>query len=403
MKPYLFVRKSPPAQKKLIGTSRHIMKVESNSDKSARIKISSIIMAMIIANLGLFTYPNTSQASILDVISNIFTTSKVSASVGQDLKTQSDPAVMDQRLYSKQLLHSATNINPNPNKDEVAMLVVSGSALLSESGPAGTTLDIENEPQNTQISTYKVQKGDNLENIAKMFDVSVNTIVWANDLNRKAVLQEGQNLTILPISGVKYTIKKGDTLISIAKKLGADLDEITRFNDMSDKSILIPGTDIIIPDIESHTNPGGGDGLNYAALGSTQSNSPPSSVRGANAPSYPGYYMRPISGGTITQGLHGYNAVDIGAESGTPIYAAATGTVIVSNTGGWHGGYGNYVVISHSNGTQTLYAHTLKNLVSAGDIVKKGQIIAQVGSTGKSTGSHLHFEVHAGKNFVLGD
>jgi murein DD-endopeptidase MepM/ murein hydrolase activator NlpD len=83
---------------------------------------------------------------------------------------------------------------------------------------------------------------------------------------------------------------------------------------------------------------------------------------------------------------------------GTPIRASAAGTVIVSKTGGWHGGYGNYVIISHSNGTQTLYAHTQKNFVSVGDSVEQGQLIARVGNTGNSTGPHVHFEIRGAKN-----
>lgn len=322
-------------------------------------------------------YPATTHANVFDMISNIFRVPQASA------------IAIDQRQNANQLLHSVVNINPNPNKDEVAMIVVSGSALLSESGPSGTALDIASEPQSTQISTYKVQKGDTLEGIANMFDVSVNTILWVNDLSRSSVLREGQNLTILPISGIKHTIAKGDNLGLIAKKYGADTDEILKYNDITSKSILIPGTDLIIPDVESQYVPS--SGISKSGLASN-------SVRGANWPSYPGYYIRPIKGGTKTQGLHGNNAVDLADEFGTPIYAAAAGTVIISNTGGWHGGYGNYIVISHNNGTQTLYAHTSKNLVSAGDIVKQGQEIAKMGSTGKSTGSHVHVEIHGASN-----
>jgi murein DD-endopeptidase MepM/ murein hydrolase activator NlpD len=92
-----------------------------------------------------------------------------------------------------------------------------------------------------------------------------------------------------------------------------------------------------------------------------------------SGPSYPGYYMRPIIGGRKSQGIHGHNGVDLAAPVGTPIYAAAGGSVIVSiANGGWNGGYGNYVVISHPNGTQTLYAHNSANLVSVGDKVSRG-------------------------------
>ncbi|HRH55479.1 MAG TPA: M23 family metallopeptidase, partial [Candidatus Paceibacterota bacterium] len=100
----------------------------------------------------------------------------------------------------------------------------------------------------------------------------------------------------------------------------------------------------------------------------------------------------------LSQGIHGWNGVDMSAPSGTPIYAAAGGTVIVSRVGGWNGGYGNYVVIEHAGGVQTLYAHMATDSVSVGETVSRGQNIGTVGNTGQSTGYHLHFEVRGAKN-----
>ncbi len=115
---------------------------------------------------------------------------------------------------------------------------------------------------------------------------------------------------------------------------------------------------------------------------------------GGGGPAIAGYFAWPIQGGVITQGLHGWNAVDIGAPRGTSILAAAEGTVIIAkNNGAWNGGYGNYLVIQHPNGTQTLYAHAVTVLVSVGDHVTQGQTIAKEGMTGLATGPHLHFEV----------
>ena len=111
-----------------------------------------------------------------------------------------------------------------------------------------------------------------------------------------------------------------------------------------------------------------------------------------------GYYANPVPGAILTQGLHGYNSVDLGAPLGTPIYAAAEGNVITSKQGGWNGGYGSMIVISHDNGTQTLYSHQSENVVSVGQKVSKGQLIGYIGSTGRSTGNHLHFEVRGAKN-----
>jgi murein DD-endopeptidase MepM/ murein hydrolase activator NlpD len=108
--------------------------------------------------------------------------------------------------------------------------------------------------------------------------------------------------------------------------------------------------------------------------------------------------MRPVASGIRTQGIHGHNGVDLASSVGTPIYAAATGNVIISRVGGWNGGYGNYIVISHSNGTQTLYGHLNSISVNSGDNVVKGQFIGTMGNTGKSTGPHLHFEIRGARN-----
>ena len=108
--------------------------------------------------------------------------------------------------------------------------------------------------------------------------------------------------------------------------------------------------------------------------------------------------MKPISGGRKSQGIHGHNGVDLAAPVGTPIMASASGKVIISRTGGYNGGYGTYVVISHSNGTQTLYAHMSDNYVTVGESVSQGQTIGEIGMTGRTTGPHIHFEVRGASN-----
>ena len=115
-------------------------------------------------------------------------------------------------------------------------------------------------------------------------------------------------------------------------------------------------------------------------------------------PNVSGYFIHPMPGTVRTQGIHGYNGVDYGAPIGTPVRAAAGGSVITSRVGGWNGGYGNFVVIQHANGTQTLYGHLSKNSVWQGQNVVQGQIIGYSGNTGRSTGPHLHFEVRGARN-----
>ncbi len=258
---------------------------------------------------------------------------------------------------------------------------VEGNALVSSVGPSGAALDsLFHKPTSDQISIYVVREGDTLSQIAEMFDVTVNTIKWGNNLTSNT-LKEGDTLVILPISGVKHVVVKGDTIVSVAKKYRGDANEIIAYNNLQEGDSLTVGSVIIVPDGEVLApspviRPAGSFGLKE----------------------YAGYYMRPIVGGRKTQGIHGYNGIDIGASTGTPILAAADGEVIISRTGGWNGGYGNYIVIRHSNGTQTLYAHNSRNNVSVGDTVKQGEVIGMVGSTGKVTGPHLHFEIRGAKN-----
>lgn len=218
-----------------------------------------------------------------------------------------------------------------------------------------------------------------------MFNVSVNTVIWANNLKNARDVHFGDTLVILPISGIERTIVKGDTLKSLAKKYNADADEIAQYNGLELTGALAVGSTIIIP---------GGE-IAVSAAPRPQS----SPLLGGGGTFIAGYYGNPVPGGIITQRLHGWNGIDIGAARGTPVYAAAEGTVIIARGGGaWNGGYGNYVVITHNNGTQTLYSHLRSTAVSPGQSVSRGQTIGYVGSTGKVTGTHLHFEVRGAAN-----
>ncbi|HZT35936.1 MAG TPA: LysM peptidoglycan-binding domain-containing M23 family metallopeptidase, partial [Nitrososphaera sp.] len=226
-----------------------------------------------------------------------------------------------------------------------------------------------------------------------------------NDLE-KAPIVVGQTLVILPVSGVSYTIQKGDSLQSIAKKLKGDPDDIAYFNGIDPSAPLNVGDQIVVSDGEETPPPApatpsapstvGARGLFGTDTGVVK-NAP--KVRLGIALPDDSYFAWPVAGGVRTQGLHGHNGVDIGAPTGTSILAAAAGKVIFArDDDGWNGGYGNYVVISHPNGTQTLYAHMSKVLVSTGDTVSKKETIVLVGETGKATGPHLHFEVRGGRN-----
>jgi len=288
------------------------------------------------------------------------------------------------------VLAPANHIDPNPAKGGGDISVVEGKALYAENSLSGVAVDINKPENNGQISVYEVRKGDTLTQIADMFGVSVNTIRWANDFSGD--IKPGQSLIILPISGVKHIVKNGGTIKDIADIYGADAREIALFNGLPEDAKLKAGDEIIVPHAEikhedSEDKPKS-KAKTYAKAGAAKTSSISTS----------GYFTNPAPGAILTQGVHGYNGVDLGAPVGTPIYAAAGGSVITSKEGGWNGGYGSMIIISHNNGTQTLYGHLSGNVAAAGQKVAKGDLIGYMGSTGKSTGSHLHFEVRGGKN-----
>lgn len=281
------------------------------------------------------------------------------------------------------VLFAAQNADPNPAKGGGDITVVDEVALLAEVGPEGTLANIEeSKAANGQISLYVVRDGDTLSQIAEMFSVSTNTVLWANDLKSSRDIHPGDQLVILPITGVRHTVQKGETLASIVKKYKGTMEDVLSYNRLEAGASLAVGDVIVIPD---------GVETVVSSSGTT------AAIRGGGGPAISGYYIRPVNG-KKTQGLHGYNGVDIAAPVGTPVVASASGSITVARGYGWNGGYGSYVVISHPNGTQTVYAHLSSVIVSQGASAVQGQVIGYVGSTGRSTGAHLHFEVRGAKN-----
>ena len=351
-----------------------------------------------------FVYPTIAHAGLFSFVAD-FSPNKVSAETAPITTSTTPDKVNSQNMV---ILSAATNPDPNPDNVTSVDLPVLGNAI----APEAATLDSATNTIgfiNTAISTYVVRQGDTPALIAKLFGVSVNTIIWANDLSSDPVLTPGQTIVILPVSGINYIFKKGDTLSGVVKKFNADLTEVLQYNNITASSSLAIGDTIIIPDAELGTfkNPSDNKQNTTTTARYTGKGIPPRSLWGVtgenpahdtNGPDLGDYFLRPIAHGIVSQGLHGYNAVDLAAPVGTPIMASAGGVVIISKVGGWNGGYGNYIVISHPNGTQSVYGHESRNYVSVGQTVTQGQIIGLVGKTGEATGPHLHFEIRRARN-----
>ena len=231
--------------------------------------------------------------------------------------------------------------------------------------------------------------GDTVSTIARKFNISINTIIWANDLTSYGFIKPGQQLTILPYSGIVYTVKTGDTLSKIANKYNINTDKILSCNNLGNalkigQKIIIPGVQKLaeaVPVTPRVTK-------NYTGISIIKD-----IIKAPSAPVSGGRMTWPTQGYRITQYYSWkHTGVDIANKIGTPIYAADDGIVIIAQ-GGYNGGYGNTIVIDHGNGKRTRYGHASKLFVKVGDEVEKGENIAAMGSTGRSTGPHLHFEV----------
>ncbi len=324
--------------------------------------------------------PSSADASVLSSIGSLFS-NRVTYTSESSYDSQTVP-----------LLRAARNLDPKAAIGGGDIVVRNGVALVAESGPEGGIAEfVEGAKTGGQISVYIVQKGDTLSDIAESFGVSVNTIKWANDIKRGSTINIGQKLVILPVTGIKYTIKRGGTLRDVIKKYGGSLEEAAEYNGVGPDEELSKGTVVIIPNGELASP--------RPVRRLARSSGITSRARNVSNRDLGGYYVHPLNnGGTKTQGIHGYNAVDIAAPTGTPIVASASGTVILARRYGYNGGYGRYTIIKHPNGTQTVYAHMSKNISYEGQWVTQGQVIGYVGNTGRSTGPHVHFEVRGAKN-----
>lgn len=358
--------------------------------------------------ISLFTKPYIIKAcSFVAIISIIAGTPKladasffsdVTALVFGGAKAQADESITpinDNNSQNVAILETES-VNPDIKNSEpqIDPIIGQGGSFIYNEGLSEidiSALNLEKSLLSDQIVIYTVKRGDTLSEIAELFGLSLNTIRWENNISGQTI-SIGQKLNILPVTGVKHIVKSGDTISKIATKYEAEAEDISIFNDISKEVGLKVGQVLIVP-----------NGIIKAVVSTAKPSSSTGKVVVSNTKVESGYYIRPASGrvtspyGSRKGGFH--PGVDIGNVRGTPIFAAASGTVVKVVTGcvegkkSCGGGYGNNIDIIHVNGTTTRYAHLSKVTVRVGDNISQSEQIGALGNTGSSTGPHLHFEI----------
>jgi murein DD-endopeptidase MepM/ murein hydrolase activator NlpD len=258
-----------------------------------------------------------------------------------------------------------------------------------------------------QLNTYAVVAGDTLFGIALKFGLRPETILWSNYETLKDnpdLLSVGQKLTIPPENGLIVQVERGDTIEGLARRFGVPAERIVKepLNGLRDINQLLQiGQRIFVPGGERET-------VIWQIPKLVEVRRSTSGVRVYRVGKCGEVAIPPLGSGNFLwpanrRYLSGYNfssvhpGIDIAGRLGEPIYASDAGTVIYAgyslNAAGRPVGYGQYVVLDHGNGYQTLYAHASQLFVRCGQQVQRGQVIAAIGSVGRSTGPHLHYEI----------
>lgn len=244
-----------------------------------------------------------------------------------------------------------------------------------------------------EIINHVVQEGETLSSIAERYGLDITTILWENDMSEKDAIKPGKELRILPVDGVRHKVQRGETIYSVGKRYGLDGSQVQvivdyPFNEfLNDETFeLATGQFIMVP-----------QGVPPQKKATTQPTRSYTAITTPDAGSVNafGSFVWPAAG-RITQGYSFYHkAIDIANSGGGAILSADAGTVIQA---GWpdNWGYGNRVMVDHGNGYVTMYAHLSVIQVSPGQRVNRGDVLGQMGSTGRSTGIHLHFEIRQG-------
>ncbi len=299
------------------------------------------------------------------------------------------------------VLPTPTPASDPGNRADMAPAARGGPRLMSDETvlvrQASPLTPYINRPRKGVI-TYTVQAGDTMFGIAQTFNLAPETILWANSelKDNPDLLSVDMDLAVPPADGVLHTVQKGDTLESIASKYKVTADAISTaiWNNLVPGQELTAGQTLFVP--------GGKRELVVWQLPATTKPATATGARGwtnagqclnvsANAVGT-GKFIWPSNAHWVSGNPYAWwhRGVDLSAHLGDPIYAADTGTVLWAGPNSW--GYGNMVLLDHGNGWQTLYAHLSQVYVRCGQQILQGATIGLAGSTGNSTGPHLHFE-----------
>ncbi|MCQ2981984.1 MAG: M23 family metallopeptidase [Treponemataceae bacterium] len=249
----------------------------------------------------------------------------------------------------------------------------------------GNLFETDGVPFTEPVSyiSYTVKSGENISSISKKFGLSnISTLIAVNNIQNVRTLRAGQVLSVPNTDGIIHTVGAGESLAGISAKYKIAVEDILDVNDL-ETSVIIKGQRLFIPGV--HLD----NGTLKKALGELFMNPLSATYR---ISSYFGLRADPFTGVRSN-----HTGMDLACPTGTPIKCAKSGRVA---TVGWTNVYGNYVIVTHDNGYQTLYAHMSKTSVKTGQVVDQGTQLGLVGSTGYSTGPHLHFSVYKNGKLV---
>lgn len=288
-----------------------------------------------------------------------------------------EPEQATQQTKQQGLTAEENIIEVTPPQEDSLAVSQAGSALVKQN-----LIAPDQARTRTEVETYIVQPNDTASSIAQKFSLSVNTMLWSNNLSKYSIIRPGDGLKILPENGILHTVAKNDTIQKIADKYQADEISIIEQNENLNPNSLAVGTTIFIP---GGVPPAPKIQKPAPSLAIKNIFTPPATIDTDTK------LLWPAKSHHINQYFSWrHTGVDIDGNTGDPAYAPESGKII---SAGWTRGYGYNVIINHGNGIVTLQGHFSKLLVKAGDTVQRGDVIAQIGSTGWSTGAHIHLEV----------